>query len=112
MLYDPVAARLLALTRIAYTPVTGSVYRLWLFDNRAGPTTAPDGAKIVNATLRLLGDEVNPPVLARASEMISPACPVSVKRSVSPGTSIAPEPAHRTAKARHPDSESGTGIRG
>ena len=45
--------------------------RLWLFDNSV-PTRAPDGANTLNATLRLLGREVNPPVLASASEMIWP----------------------------------------
>ena len=64
--------------------------RLWLFDARVGPTTAPEGANTVNTTLRLLGRVANPPVLAIASEMICPACPVNVNKSVLPGTAIVP----------------------
>jgi hypothetical protein len=81
---------LFALTRIVYMPLVGSVYGLWLFDARVAPTTAPEGANTVNTTLRLLGRVANPPVLASASEVISPAWAVNVSKSVSPGAAIVP----------------------
>src|SRR6185436_14028356 len=72
------------------TPVAGSVNRLWLFDASV-PTAAPDGANTLNTTLPLLGEVANPPVLARASEMICPAWPVNEYRSTSPGAEIVPD---------------------
>src|SRR6185295_9891877 len=90
-LYEPVAVRLVAVTRITYGPLTGSVKVPWLSDRRM-PTRAPvDAYRFISTLAALPGFEEKPPVLVSASEMISPAWPLNVNKSTSPIASMRPD---------------------